>query len=130
MDHPQVAAVRRGFDAWNAGDVDTFVAMFHPECTIDSYLAQGAAPYVGHAGVRRWESDIREAFGHFEVEVQGIESLQNAFLVLGHVRLTGQASGVPLVQPAGFLVSLRDDAIHRLRGFGSHEEAREAAESA
>ena len=121
------AAVERAFKAWNAADVDAFVRAFHPDCEIVSYLAPASEPYRGRDGVRRWEHDIRESFGRFDVEVQEVSVAAHGVLVLAEIQLKGQASGVPLTQPAGFLIMLEDGLVRRLQGFGSHDDARAAA---
>lgn len=126
-EHPDVAVAKRAVAAWNAHDVEALVAVFSRDCVIESYLAQTTEPYRGHDGVRDWERDVRESFGRFDVELEEVTHTGEVVLLLGQVQLKGQASGVALTQPAGFVIAGKDGLVAEFRAFGSHEDARAAA---
>jgi ketosteroid isomerase-like protein len=130
VEHPDVAIAKGAVAAWNAGDVDALVACFHADCTVKSYLAQTPEPYRGHDGVRAWERDVREAFGEFDVELQEAIHTGEVVLLIGQVHWQGQASGVVLTQPAGFVIVAEEGLVKSLTAFGSHEKARAAAAAA
>jgi ketosteroid isomerase-like protein len=56
-----VDVMRRGFAAWNAGDIDGALALMHPDI---EWRTSGVFPdvddvYFGREGVRRFWSDFR-----------------------------------------------------------------------
>jgi hypothetical protein len=55
---------RRIYDALNAGDAEALVAISDPRIEVRSvFAAVGGAIYHGHEGIRKWQADLREAFG-------------------------------------------------------------------
>lgn len=85
---------RQGVDAWNARDMDGFVALAHPDVEFRSRLTdvEGAA-YRGHDGVRQYFADLSETFGDVHMEIEEIE--ERGDWVVAKLRLiaTGSASG-------------------------------------
>lgn len=126
--HPNVVLAKRAVEAWNTDDIDRLVTFFAPDCTVESYLSQTTDPYRGHDGLREWKRDVHESFGRFDIDIQEGAGDARLVLLLGHVHVTGQSSGVPLVQEAGFVIELEAGLVARARAFGAHRDAREAAE--
>jgi ketosteroid isomerase-like protein len=110
-----LAAVRRGFELFNAGDLGTlFTETFHPEITYRgdpdiSALAGFPTDAEGTDDVRAvWEA----FFAMFdEVELTEVElTLQDENTVLGRCRMVtrGGSSGAPIDAPFYFAWVLRD----------------------
>ena len=63
MSQENVEVVRAGFQAWNAGDLDAFRDLFHPDVVLRSpegWPEQG--PYVGLEAVMLSFEQLREAW--------------------------------------------------------------------
>ncbi len=110
-----LAAVQRGFDLFNAGDLDTlFTETFDPEIAYRgdpdiSALAGFPTDAEGAIAVRAvWEA----FFGMFdEIQLTEIElTLENEHTVLGrcHMVARGGWSGIPIDVPFHFAWVLRD----------------------
>ena len=56
-----------------------------------------------------------------------ITAAPKGLLVIAEIQLKGQASGVALTQPAGFVITVQDERIRTLHGFAVHADARKAA---
>ncbi len=76
MSQENVELHRLAVAAFNARDVDGFVALCDPG--IELHSAVTGAVYNGHEGVRGWHVDLAEAFGE-EVWVE-----PNAYFALGN----------------------------------------------
>src|SRR2546430_934870 len=64
VSHENVEMHRRALEAFNAGDLEAFVALWDPEIEFHStFAAVGGARYHGHDGLRRWHRDLEDAWG-------------------------------------------------------------------
>ena len=80
MSQENVEAARRGVEAWNADDLDAFLAALDPEVEWHTALEQALegrkSAYRGHDGLRKaWEEYRGEAWGGFTAQVQEIRDL-------------------------------------------------------
>jgi ketosteroid isomerase-like protein len=92
-----VERVRAGFDAWNRGDVDSFLETFHPECEYFSELIarmEGAdnAVFRGRAGMRRFWEEWHSVWD-LVVEVSEIRDLGDTVLTLGRTKHAERRAG-------------------------------------
>jgi len=72
MSQENVDAVRAGFEAWNAGDMDALREYYDPGVilrTLDGWPEPG--PYVGREAVMRWFEQLREAWEAEAIELIG-----------------------------------------------------------
>jgi ketosteroid isomerase-like protein len=132
MSRENVEAVQRALDAWNADDLDAFLAEADPEVevhpAIEPALEGGETAYRGHDGVRRaWDDYRGGAWVHPRVRVQEIRDLGESVLVLSHIDLTARTTGLEFSEELGQLITFRGGKAVRSQDFLSHAEALEAA---
>lgn len=99
--------------AFNRGDLDAFLDAWDADCEYRpaaEAMVEGGAVYRGHDGVRSWWRRMRDEWQDFHVEADEIRDLGDRFVVFGHVRGRGRASGVSTESPLVQIVMLRDSA--------------------
>jgi ketosteroid isomerase-like protein len=132
MSQENVETVKRAVEAWNADDLDVFLAElaadveWHP--AIQPGLEGGATTYRGHDGAREiWRQDRGEAWERLTNRPQEFRDLGESVLVLGHIDLTARVTGIEFSQEVGEVFDLLGGKIVRIRDFLTHVEAIEAA---
>jgi ketosteroid isomerase-like protein len=116
-------AIRRGIDAYNAGDVEGVIEMTDPEAIlvpVRSLLEGGE--YRGHDGVRRFMADMEEDWAEREVEVEELRELDDGVLVLGSFRAVG-GSGTEVRYPVAWHSQMRNGKLVRLTAYSDQETA-------
>jgi ketosteroid isomerase-like protein len=65
MSKANVKLMRRVLEAVNQGDVDAWIAAWHPEAELYELVGIPDAPqvYRGHSGVREWLANARSILG-------------------------------------------------------------------
>jgi len=120
-----VELVRRLVEAYNAHDVEAFIALSDPSIEGHSvFAAVGGAVYHGHDGLRRFFRDARDAWGdEIRMEPEAYFDLGEStllFLVLhGH----GRESGADVAMPVAQLGRWRDGLLVYFKGYADREEA-------
>jgi ketosteroid isomerase-like protein len=132
MSRENVESVQRAIDAWNADDLDGFLAEldadveWHP--AIEPGLEGKATTYRGHDGARKiWTEDRGESWERLVNRPREMRDLGESVLVLGHLDLTARTTGLEFNQEVGEVFDLRAGKIVRIRDFLTHAEALEAA---
>lgn len=125
MSQENVELVRDWFDRWNRGKRGPSDYEIDPEVEVRSRFQ--AEPFRGRDGLRRWVDEIGDQFNEWELFVEELRDAGERVVVLGHVRVRGQQSGVEFNQPMANLVTLRDGRLFRLEFFASSADALEAA---
>jgi ketosteroid isomerase-like protein len=129
MSQENVELARRHIDAWNRGDVDAWVELFHPKCEYISELIgrmEGADNvFRGREGVRRFWDEWHSVWD-LTVEVSEIRDLGDTVLTIGRNRARGSASGVNLDVRMAYVGEVEDGLIRRLRAYHDPDEALEA----
>ena len=132
MSRENVETVQRAVEAWNADDLDAFLAEldagveWHP--AIQPGLEGRATTYLGHEGARKiWRQDRGEAWERLANRPGELRDLGDSVLVLGHLDLTARATGIEFSQEVGEVFDLRAGKIVRIRDFLTRAEAIEAA---
>ena len=131
MSQENVEIVKRGVEAWQRDDFDSWLA------TLDSAmewhtglerLAEGTESfYRGHDGMRRAWTAYRNEFDDFEVEAQELRDLgDDRVVLLGRFRWRGPASGIATESPLGMVFTVRGGKIIRSVDYFSQQEALEA----
>ena len=126
-------SVRLTSDAYNRRDLDAVVIGFHPQLEYlpgREWVKAGLVEpcYRGPQGYRRYVLATMEVWGgHNYFDPVRVVDLGDRFLVLAHVRMRGQGSGIPLVEEYAYIATLRDGLVARLQEFFDHDEALEAA---
>ena len=94
MSQENVDAVQRALEAWNAGNLDAFLAELDPEGewhpAVERALDGGGTVYRGHDGARRaWNEYHGGAWGSSRAHIHEIRDLGETVLVLGHFDVSG-----------------------------------------
>jgi ketosteroid isomerase-like protein len=131
------AAVRRSLrlasEAYNRRDLDAVVIGFHPELEyhpgrewVESGLVEPC--YRGPDGYRTYVAATSEVWGgeNFIKPVEVID-LGERLLLLAHVPMRAQASGVSLTEAFAYIGTLKDGKVIHLQEYYDHAEALEAA---
>jgi ketosteroid isomerase-like protein len=129
MSQENVEIVRRAFEAYNRGDLDTAVADFASDF---EYIASGAIPggrgvFRGPEGYKRFVGWLREEFDDARVEIDAITDAGDQVLVSVTIRGRGRQSGVEASWNDWQVWTLRDGKIVDGLGFTNRAEALEAA---
>jgi ketosteroid isomerase-like protein len=124
MSRENVDLFRRTVEAYNARDIDAFIALFDPDVEFHSSFAGVGAVYRGHEGLRKWHRDLEETWGgEIRSEPEAFFDLGEYTLTLSVLRGRGQHSGVE-VETADVLVARwRDGLIVYMKSYVSKEEA-------
>jgi ketosteroid isomerase-like protein len=132
MSQENVEAVRRGVQAWNADDLDAFLAELDPDVewhpSIEPALEGGETTYRGHDGARKaWDDYRGGAWERLTIRIQEIRDLGESVLVLGQADLTARTTGLEFTEEVGSLMTFRGGKVLRSQDFLSHAKALEAA---
>jgi ketosteroid isomerase-like protein len=131
MSQENVEIVRRGLDAFNAGDTERFVNHWDPECEFFSVTGSqmSAAPYRGHEGIRRYEEETAETWTELQLDAERIQQGKedDVVVAVGRLRGAGRGSGILVEQRIGLVYELRGGRIRYCRAYPDPEDALEAA---
>ena len=129
------AFLRRGvqlaMEAYNRRDLEAVVIAWHP--SFEYYPARGVEVglvepcYRGLDGYRKYVATTSEVWGG-ENRLRPVEliDLGEHAVVLGHVVMRAQASGVPLTEPYATVLTLKDGSVIRVEEYYDYAEALEA----
>ena len=130
MSQENVDVVRRGYEAFNRGDLDAATEGFHPEI---EWSGPGVLPerrevYCGIEGVRRFWGTWQAEFEDFTVEVEEVIDAGDQVIVMAVVSGRGRGSGAHVRSPSfPHLWTFRDGQAVRMEMLRTRAEALEAA---
>ena len=129
MSQENVEMVRRGFEAFNRGDLEGVAAEFAPDF---EYVASGTIPgvggvYRGPEGYRRFQEAFWAEFADGRAEINELIEAGDQVLVSATVRGRGKQSGVEASWDFWQLWTVQDGKVVRGQAFISRAEALEAA---
>jgi ketosteroid isomerase-like protein len=129
MSEENVEIVRRGYEAFNRGDREAWLAILDPsvELVFPFFELEGQGPAHGHAGAEQVWDTWRTTFASASFEVDTIRDLGDTMLIALRVRGRGVGSEVPIEQRSWHVVTWREGRVIRLRAFLREAEALEAA---
>ncbi len=128
MSKENVDAVRSSFDAWNRGDIDTWLGWAHPDIEFrTSGLYPGTDPlYRGHAGLRRFWTTFREPWESLQIHADQVREVGDDVVVLGTVE--GHArDGMSVQREVAWVWRFVNGLNTRTFTYGTWQEALEAA---
>jgi len=124
--------VRKSFDAWNRGDIESFVALYHSDCEwgfthFDGWPEEGT--YAGHSGLRRLFEQWLSAWEDFHVEAEEVGPVgDDRVLMQARTFSRGKGSGAYVESPPFWqLCTLREGKLLRVVNYTDRAEALEAA---
>jgi ketosteroid isomerase-like protein len=127
-DSPNVAAVRRAYDAFTRRDADALVAECAPEVEFDlptGRLAGAGRPYRGHDGVRRYLADAARVWSELRLEPSRFHERGDLVVAVGRVYAWG--GGRVIDTPAAWLWRMRDGSALGVTVYERPSEALAAA---
>jgi ketosteroid isomerase-like protein len=131
MSQENVEAFKRGTDAANRRDIESFLEMLDSEVEwhpgLVALLEGEATVYRGREEVREMLQDMFQAFAELRFEFSEIRDLGDRILALGEMRGRGTESGAEIGSPWAFLIQLRDGKATHVRVYLDSKEALEAA---
>src|SRR3954466_14039290 len=98
MSRENVDLARRMYENFNRRDLDALLALMHDEVEIAPRLGALEGEYRGHAGVRRWWSDLLDFSPAAAAQIERVQDLGD--MTLGQIRgrAHGAASATPVVE--------------------------------
>jgi ketosteroid isomerase-like protein len=128
MSQENVEIVKRSFDAFAAGGVESLLAFVSADVAwypFPEWVEE--SEYRGHDGFRRVMAVWTENFDDFKVEVHEFRQVGDRVLFLGETAGRIKGSGVPIRQPLGIVFSdFRDGQVGEARNFLTWQQALEA----
>ena len=122
-----VEILRRSFEAWNAGDLETLIGMLHPEfefVPLRSQLDGGA--YRGPESMHQFAADTAEEWEYLRIVSDEFQEAGEAILMLGRFNARTRGSGMEIEFPCGWVARMTDGKVRYLRTYSDAQEAREA----
>jgi ketosteroid isomerase-like protein len=125
------ALIRRnalsGWGAWVRGDLDLCLVRFGPdvhyEPTQEWLIAGMPEVYRGHAGLRKWFADLREAWEFRDHTPLEVVDAGDVIAFACRVRLRARTTGIELESRLGQVFWLEQGLIARERDFADWDEA-------
>ena len=125
MSQENVEIVRSLNEAFDARDIEAFVAAHHPNAEVRNLRSQILGPYRGHAEIRRMAEETFEVAPDFEVQIDEIRDCGSRVLLLGRQR--GTVGGVPIAEVLAAMYEIEGGKVTRSQDFATVDEALEAA---
>jgi ketosteroid isomerase-like protein len=131
MSQENVETAQRAVAAWNADDLDAFLAELDADLewypSIEPGLEGKAATYRGHDGAREaWREYRGEAWERLTSRPQEFRDLGESVLLLSQMDFTARTTGIEFSQEVAELFEFQGGKIVRVRDFLTHAEALEA----
>jgi len=130
MSQENVEVVKRGWEAWIAGDFHALFAVFDPAVQWDTTSFEGWPEdevYYGHEGVRRFFEDWLASWDRYEAGVEEyLDVDDDRVLVLCWQRGYGSGSHVPVEMDWAQLCTLKRGLVCRLEAYSDRQAALEA----
>ena len=133
MSKENVETVRRGFAAFNRGDIDALLEALDPDVEwhpLFQVLFGGreATVYRGHEGYREFQRETNEAFAEQpQVELSEIRDLGEQLIAVGRLRARGRESGAQTDTSIVWLIEVMNGKAVRVHEDLDLKEALEAA---
>jgi ketosteroid isomerase-like protein len=116
-----------GWGAWVRGDLDLCLVRFSPDWHYDAPLewliAGMPSVYRGHAGLREWFAELREAWEILDHTPLEVVDAGDVIAFLCKIRLRARASGIELDSRLGQVFWFERGLIVREHDFSDWDEA-------
>ena len=125
-------AIRNGFDAYNRGDLDVCVLLYHPSVKFERSEDHSAVGlkvrFQGLEGYREFAAEWAAGWGEHRFEPRELFDLGDRFLVLTELVARGEGSGISLTQDHAMLSTFdKNGRVIRQQDFFDHADALAAA---
>jgi ketosteroid isomerase-like protein len=129
MSQENLEIIRRGLDAFNRRDVNSF-----SELATDDFVWLPALPgaveggsYEGRSGIRRYFAESQSTWEQLTVLCDEVRDLDESVLVIGRALGRGLGSGIEVETPLAFIAEFRAERISKVSTYLSHADALRAA---
>jgi len=125
--NPNVAATRRFIEAYNDGDLDSLVALAHPD--LEWEVAPEHPASTTHRGidaVREYHEDWRNTLRDLRVDLRSVAASGDTVVTVCGLRGEGAESGADVEVEIAFLTTFRDGKAIRVEEFMDPDEAMRA----
>ena len=125
QEQQNVETVGRLFQAWNAGDHEAVLSMYHDDIVMTptpNWLAE-PGPWVGKEQVDRNQRDWAGAWQQIEARLERVEAAGDKVVCIGRWLSRGASSGVAGTAPIVTVFTLEDGLIRRFDWFEDPDEA-------
>jgi ketosteroid isomerase-like protein len=120
-----IEIVRRGLEAFRAGDVETVLALASPDVIVQASAASDGAVHKGHAGILEVIETLRRRWKEFRLDPLEFYDLGGRVLVLGTVATKGRDEP-GFASLAGWVWTVRDGRIASVEAYLDTDEAMRA----
>lgn len=134
MSAENVELVRRGYEAFNRGDIQTTLALFDPR--VEVRLAEGtgdrlgggfSAAYSGLDGFMEFVGLLQRGWQRVTWEPEELTDAGDRVVVTGRMRGRSRDGENELDEPMAHVCTLQDGALVRLESYRNPEDAMSAA---
>jgi ketosteroid isomerase-like protein len=125
MSQENVELHRRAIEAFNARDLEAYIAYVDPSVEFYSvFAAVGGGAYHGHDGVRRWFRDLEDAWGEeVRIEPEAYFDLGEDTLGFNVMHGRGQQSDAEVAMPVAHVIRWRDGLSVYWKAYLHREDA-------
>jgi ketosteroid isomerase-like protein len=124
MSQRNVELNRRAIEAYNAGDVDAFIAYADPSVEFHAAFAAVGGVYHGHDGLRRFFRDIADAWGdENSLEPEAYFDLGERTLAFYVLHARGRRSGAEVATPIAHVLTWREGLVVYGKSYIHREDA-------
>jgi uncharacterized protein len=126
MSQENVEVVRRGYEAYERGDMESAFADLDPEIEVYDHDIPDSGEYRGLDGVLRWQADWETSWESWRWEAEDFIDAGDRVVAILRVHAKGRGSGADVERLDGAVWTLRGGKGVRLDYYGSKAEALEA----
>ena len=126
MSEENVEVVRRGWQAWEHGDLTGLLDLMSDDL-VTRRVGLDTATYTGKEGYLEATADWNEGFAEWSVTPEEFIDAGDCVVVRNHQIARGEASGVSIESDFWFVFTVSGGKITRLDMYVSESEALEAA---
>ena len=121
-----IERIRRGYAAWNTGDVEAALAFIREDVEIRPVLGDvvSADVFRGHDGFRHWYRTVHASFEDFRAEIEDVRDAGDGrYLILLRFQGTGRASGADVALVGAHVMTLVNGVVIAIDGYQDRAEA-------
>ena len=120
-----IELLRRGYTAWNSGDLDELVSLCHHDITIHPMIGAvvAAGEYHGRDGARRLFEDSRKPWHEFRIDAENFVEAGDKVIIFVHVRIRSKEDTFTIDGHVAHVAEFRDGLVVALEGFRDHDQA-------
>ena len=129
MSQENVEVVRRGFDAYNRGDLDGVLETWAPDAVVDWSRSRGfdAGVFRGHDAIRAHWQRLLAAFDKVRIELVDPIEVEGDLLIVENLGYLRGRDGIEVQTRSAWLITIRDGELTSFTLYQTRQDALEAA---